>query len=85
MTMPKQLLLYTRAGCELCDQAVTVFNSLDCATLWQLRKVDIDGDQELATQYGLSIPVLKREDNGAELYWPFPASRLRKFLQNQSD
>ncbi|NNL56215.1 MAG: glutaredoxin family protein [Pseudomonadales bacterium] len=81
MCATKQLLLYTRAGCELCDQAASMFGSLDCAAQWQLHKVDIDSDAALNTQYGLRIPVVKREDSGAELYWPFPPSRLRAFLQ----
>lgn len=58
-----------------------LFEQVNTDRAWQLVAVDIDRDAALRQQYGWSIPVLKREDNSAELKWPFPASRLRDFLQ----
>ena len=40
----------------------------------------IDGDIGLEALYGSRVPVLRREDTGAELDWPFDAPRLRVFL-----
>ncbi len=87
--MPIDLLLYTRSGCELCDRALDMFdqlcaegsiNSSDGAAKYAIKKVDIAGSEELTRKYGLSIPILERSDNAAQLCWPFPPSRLRDFL-----
>ena len=75
------IILYTRANCELCEQAEILFEQVNADRAWQLAEVDIDHDAALRERYGWSIPVLKREDNSAELKWPFPVSRLRAFLQ----
>ena len=32
-------------------------------------------------QYGLRIPVLRRNDTGAELNWPFDAEQVVTFLR----
>jgi hypothetical protein len=34
----------------------------------------------LFERYGLTIPVLRRCDNGAELNWPFDAEQVVAFL-----
>lgn len=85
--MPVALLLYTRDGCELCEQAQALFESLqqqlpELGQRFVLQKVDIAQDTGLEARYGLSIPVLERSDNHAQLNWPFPPSRLRDFLKN---
>lgn len=81
-----RVLLYTREGCELCDNVVQLFEQLKSDELavvadCDLTKVDIAQDAELTERYGLAIPVLEREDNGEQLFWPFPPSRLREFLR----
>jgi len=47
-------ILYTRAGCHLCDDALAML------TRYGLRPevIDIDGDGELAAQYGQCVPVV---------------------------
>ena len=40
----------------------------------------IDGDLGLEALYGTRVPVLRREDTGAELDWPFDAAQVRGFL-----
>ena len=34
----------------------------------------------LEAAYGARVPVLRREDTGAELDWPFDADAVRRFL-----
>ncbi len=80
--MAKNIILYGRKQCELCDQAETMLQGLDASDKWHLVKIDIDSDDRLLEQFGWSIPVLQREDNAAQLKWPFPASRLREFLND---
>lgn len=52
------IVLYSRAGCHLCEEmsavVAPVARQLGCA----LREVDITGDAELEGRFGLEIPVL---------------------------
>ncbi|HET9693998.1 MAG TPA: glutaredoxin family protein [Steroidobacteraceae bacterium] len=56
--MTTDLVLYVREGCHLCEQFLLDL-SLDFPTvLATLRTADVDADPELATTYGLRVPVL---------------------------
>jgi hypothetical protein len=50
------LILYTRAGCCLCEGLEERLRELLPAHA--LRLVDVDGDPALQARYGLSVPVL---------------------------
>jgi hypothetical protein len=76
MTISKPLILYTRAGCHLCEQVIRM---LDGAGI-QWRPLDIDEDAGLEEKYGLRIPVLQRPDTGRELFYPFDEEMLHQFV-----
>ena len=42
--------------------------------------VDIADSEALFEAYGLTIPVLRRVDTGAELAWPFDTEQVVSFL-----
>ena len=71
------LRLFQRDDCPLCDEALAV---LAAARLPDLESVWIDDDDALEARYGLRVPVLRDEANGAELDWPFDAGAVRAFL-----
>ncbi len=73
--MATRCILYGRAGCHLCEEALDLLRGLGL----EARVVDIDGDAGLGGRYGLRIPVLVRPD-GAELDWPFDAERVLAWL-----
>ena len=50
----KDIILYTRRGCHLCDDALRVLTGCGLAP----KLVDIDGDAELAARYGQCVPVV---------------------------
>jgi thioredoxin reductase (NADPH) len=53
-----ELVLYVRHGCHLCDQFL-VDLSLELGTaIERVQVVDVDSDADLATRYGLRVPVL---------------------------
>jgi hypothetical protein len=53
------LVLYVREGCHLCDQFVVEL-SVDLGPAFeQLAVVDVDRDVELASRFGLRVPVLE--------------------------
>jgi len=49
------VVLYTRAGCHLCEDAKALLLRHGLAP----REVDIDDDPALASRYGLCVPVIE--------------------------
>jgi hypothetical protein len=72
-----RLSLYQRDDCHLCDLALDV---LAHARLPEFENVWIDGDAALEARYGLRVPVLRDEDSGRELDWPFDGEGVQRFL-----
>jgi hypothetical protein len=73
-----RLTLFQRDDCPLCDEAYAVLAAAgvpDFDPLW------IDGDLGMEALYGTRVPVLRREDTGAELDWPFDADAVRTFTK----
>lgn len=58
--MPEKLrvILYTKAGCHLCEEMKQQMIRANCGELYALEEVDIVGDAELFTRYRYEIPVL---------------------------
>jgi glutaredoxin len=50
----KEITLYTRAGCHLCEDAATLLDRLG----YRFTAVDVDADVTLQTRYGNEVPVL---------------------------
>lgn len=74
--MPR-LSLYMRDHCPLCDEALDV---LAQARVPDFDSVWIDDDPALEDRYGIRVPVLRNEDSGRELDWPFAVDALRAFV-----
>jgi len=55
---PRELTLYTRPGCHLCDEAKAKIAPLLRAHRATLREVNIDEDPILRTRYNEEVPVL---------------------------
>jgi glutaredoxin len=55
---PRQVTLYTRPGCHLCDEAKSAIAPLLQEFSAELREVNIDADPVLKERYGWDIPVL---------------------------
>ncbi len=53
-----QVVLYSRSGCHLCDDARTVLVAEQAHTPFDLEEVDIETDDSLISEYGLRIPVV---------------------------
>ena len=71
--------LFGTLGCHLCEVAESVLLPfVEHGLLVEL--LDIVEREEWVDHYALRIPVLRREDSGAELDWPFDAAALRAFL-----
>jgi glutaredoxin len=55
---PRDLTLYSRAGCHLCEEAKKYVAPLAARFDARLREVDIDADPVLRARYDEEVPVL---------------------------
>jgi hypothetical protein len=75
--MPMRYVLYQRDYCHLCDQALAVMaeaRAPDFDSVW------VDDDEALEVRYGTRVPVLRDQEDGRELDWPFDVMAVRQFL-----
>lgn len=52
------LVLYVREGCHLCDQFLVELSVDLGPAIEDLAVLDVDRDEELASRFGLRVPVL---------------------------
>ncbi|MHA7926373.1 MAG: glutaredoxin family protein [Marinobacter sp.] len=76
-----ELLFYTTSQCHLCELAEALLINTPMPEPIPVDVVDIAQSEELVERYGIRIPVLRRNDTGAELDWPFNRDELLTFLQ----
>ena len=62
--------LFGTLGCHLCDEAEQVLQPFVAQGLI-VELLDIIDSADWLGRYALTIPVLRRVDNGQELNWPF--------------
>jgi glutaredoxin len=55
---PIRVVIYTRAGCHLCDAAKAVLTKHQARFHLQISEVDIDRDPALQARYGDCVPVV---------------------------
>ena len=55
---PREITLYTRPGCHLCEEAKALIEPLLGEFRATLREVNINDDAELTRRYGTDIPVV---------------------------
>ncbi|HET7727200.1 MAG TPA: glutaredoxin family protein [Candidatus Limnocylindrales bacterium] len=90
MTAPlPDLLLYTRPGCHLCDEARATLEALVAERAAQglpvpvVREIDIAADPELERAYFTTIPVVEIADRRVEL--ATSPGKLRRLLHDALD
>jgi glutaredoxin len=72
-----EIRLYGTTFCHLCEQAEGVLHEVGIEAGY----IDIAEDDALLERYGTRIPVLRRQDTGTELGWPFDAAAILRFLR----
>ncbi len=79
-----RLVLYTTAGCHLCEQAAGLLQQLaqqkSDLLPFVVEEVDIAADAELVELYGIRIPVVKHAATQREVGWPFDIEDLTKLF-----
>ena len=56
------VIIYSRPGCHLCDEAKAVIQSAGYNDLFTLEEVNIESDDELLRKYKYDIPVITIDD-----------------------
>lgn len=74
-----RVTVYSRVGCHLCEDALTVVEVV-CADLGErFEVIDIDTDADLRAEYGEQIPVTL-VDGRRHDFWRVDPARLRAAL-----
>jgi glutaredoxin len=53
-----QVILYTRPGCHLCEEAKGEILAANCSNEYLLEEINIETDPSLVELYGWEIPVV---------------------------
>lgn len=83
--MNREILLYTTAGCHLCEQAEVMLHSIAELNGLSWRPVDIADDAALVERFGVRIPVIQVAGATADLGWPFSPEQLVAYLEANFD
>jgi glutaredoxin len=77
------VVLYSRPGCHLCEDALQLLESLRTEFGFALREVNIEFDAELERRYFVEIPVIEM---GGDVIAqaPIDAAVLRRAIANSS-
>lgn len=73
------LILYSRQGCGLCEEALHLVRSLQGSVAFELKVVDVDSDADLTMRYGDLVPVVETTD-GRRVAPPVTERKLRELL-----
>lgn len=52
------VIVYSRPGCHLCDEAKAAIEKSNCSDHYTLEEVNIESDGELLKKYQYDIPVI---------------------------
>ncbi|MGB7168889.1 MAG: glutaredoxin family protein [Acidobacteriaceae bacterium] len=72
-----EVIVYSRAGCHLCDVVKETLSQLQSTADFRWRDVDIDTDPELRRLYNDEIPVVFIDGRKAFKYHMDPRQFLR--------
>ena len=52
------VIIYSRPGCHLCDEAKQAIEAADCGDEYTLEEINIESDPALLSRYQYDIPVV---------------------------
>lgn len=82
MQAKAHVVIYTRPGCHLCEEAKQEMLAANCADQYVLEEVNIESDPGLVERYGLEIPVITI--NGTKAFkYRLTAAEFKSKLRRQ--
>ena len=82
MRAQRQVVVYSRAGCHLCEQLIEELLPL-VRGRWQIEVIDIDVNAELVSDYNDRVPVLE-VDGKVVCQWRLDRSAVDNILLAES-
>jgi glutaredoxin len=79
-----EVTLFHAAGCHLCERARAQLAELREELAFELREVDITGDEELEARYRELLPVVEIDGERAFVYYVQPDGFRRRLVRAQS-
>jgi glutaredoxin len=79
----RHVVIYTRPGCHLCDDAKAAIKSAGCSDQFVLEEINIESDQVLLNKYKYDIPVVTIDGIEAFIHRLTPSDFRYKILQPQ--
>ncbi len=79
----RRMILYTRPGCHLCEEAEHLLATLAADFGWEIEAQDITADPILWERFQYSVPVVAVDDR-VLLYPPITSERLLDVLAEAS-
>jgi len=73
------LKVYGRSQCHLCQNMLDDLNDIRSEYGFSIQYIDIDGNPELESLYGLKVPVLMAEEGGI-CHYTLDFKALKAFL-----
>ena len=75
----RQVQIYSRHGCHLCDDALSTLENLQKELNFQIQVICIDGDADLEQKYGELVPVIQIDHKQHDFFRVDP-ERFRKAI-----
>ena len=76
------VIIYSRPGCHLCEEAKQAIESARCANKYTLEEIDIESDVLLLRRYRYDIPVIMINDEEAFRHKVTPDEFREKLQQS---
>jgi len=80
MSPERQVVLYSRKGCHLCDVAKETLTKLHRRGGFTLQEMDVDSDEQLRRQFTDEVPVVFIDGRKAFKYRVDEKEFLRKLV-----
>ena len=78
----RQVQIYSRHGCHLCDQALKSLELLQSELHFEIQEVFIDGDPDLEYKYGDQVPVIQIDHVQHDFFRVDPVRFRKSFNAN---
>jgi glutaredoxin len=77
------VIIYSRPGCHLCDEAKTAIQNAGCSERFTLEEINIESDDELLRKFKYDIPIVMIDGVEAFRHRVDTAAFRRKIISPQ--
>ncbi len=82
--MKTHVIIYSRPGCHLCEEALAAIRDANCADEYTLDEVNIESDPKLLGLYKFDIPVVTISGVTAFIHRLTPEEFKERILQSRT-